>query len=166
MADTTSTRPLLRSRKGIAEWISWVLLLAFAVLLASIVSYWMRDYVSGTVTDMEKRAHTQEYCDGVGIELDDLVIKNSQTLNMKVINTYDVRVDQLAFTLYDANNGILNASAINITIRPNENKTVEIGTNQTIAFVKVIPVYFRDKGRDDLIRVVCSENAVEKNMTA
>ena len=157
---------LYRTKKGVTPWISWLILTVFVISLGGFVSLWMKEQVTDSVDNAKRAIYNSEDCEKLAIDIREAVLKNSQTLNMKVINTYDVRVDQLAFTLYDANNGILNASAINITIRPNENKTVEIGTNQTIAFVKVIPVYFRDKGRDDLIRVVCSENAVEKNMTA
>ncbi|MBU0535369.1 MAG: hypothetical protein KKE20_00225, partial [Nanoarchaeota archaeon] len=64
---------LFHSKKaGIAIWVSRVLIMTFAVLLASIVSFWMKDYVQGTVEDLKHRAHRTEYCDLVGIELDDL----------------------------------------------------------------------------------------------
>ncbi len=160
MVDTTSTRPLLRSRKGIAEWISWVLLLAFAVLLASIVSYWMRDYVSGTVTDMEKRAHTEEFCSSVGIELDDLIVKNSQTLNMKVINTYNLAVNRIIFRIYDADSNIL-INITNVTIKPGQNKTVDIQKNATSNLVEAVPVVIN--GREEII---CQEKMVWKNITS
>lgn len=156
----TAGKPLFSSKRAIAEWISWVLILTFSVLLAAIVSYWMRDYVTGTTEDMETRAHTTEYCDLVGIELDDLVARNSQTLNMKVINTYNLAINKIIFRVYDTNNYIL-INSTNVTIKPNQNKTVEIPKNETSYLVEAVPVVL--SGDEEFI---CNEKMVWKNITS
>ncbi|MCX6707649.1 MAG: hypothetical protein NT001_05930 [Candidatus Woesearchaeota archaeon] len=149
----------IKSKKGIDQWISWVLLLVFSVLLASIVSYWMKDYITETSGDMTKRAHTTEYCDGVGIEIQDLVAKNSQTLNMKVINTYNLAINKIIFRVYDADNYIL-VNMTNVTIKPGQNKTIEIPKNETVSFVEAVPVIIEDGEQ-----IICNDKTVFKNIS-
>jgi hypothetical protein len=149
----------IRGKKGIDQWISWTLLLVFSVLLASIVAYWMKDYIAGTSGDMVKRSHITEYCDGVGIEIQDLVAKNSQTLNMKVVNTYNLAINKIIFRVYDADNNIL-INMTNVTIKPGQNKTVEISKNETIAFIEAVPVIL-DGGEE----IICKDKIVFKNIT-
>ncbi|MBD3313394.1 hypothetical protein GF345_03045 [Candidatus Woesearchaeota archaeon] len=151
---------LVSSRKGgISPWISWVLILTFAVLLASIVSFWMRDYVSGTVGDLVSIEKRTEYCDLVGIDIDDLIVENSQTLNMKVINTYNLAVDRLIFRMYDTGNNIL-INSTNITIKPEQNKTISVPKNETTYRIEIVPVVIRDNEQ-----FVCDDRMVWKNVT-
>ena len=161
----SQTMRLTRSKKAITPWISWVILVAFTIVLGGFVSIWMKERVIETVDNVKIRIFHSDDCERVGIDIREVVLKNTQTLNMKVINTYDVRVDQLAFTLYTTKSGIANSSTVNITIKPNENKTVELGTNQSIAILKITPVYFKLKGETDMIRVVCNEKTIEQNLT-
>lgn len=149
----------IRGKKGFDQWVSWVLLLVFSVLLASIVSYWMKDYVGGLVTDLWIRSHTTEYCDGVGIEIQDLVAENSQTLNMKVVNTYNLAINKIIFRVYDANNYIL-INITNVTIKPGQNKTIEIPKNATISLVEAVPVIL-EEGK----QIICKDKTVSKNIT-
>ena len=150
----------VKGKKAIAPWVSWVLLLTFAVLLASIVSYWMKDYVTGVVNDMKTREYAKEYCDLVGIEIRDLVVKDAQTLNMKLVNTYNLGINKVIFRLYDTNNYIL-INKTNVTIKPNQNKTVEIPKNATTYRVEAVPVIFKD-GKE----IICEEKMVWKNITS
>ena len=149
----------IRGKKGIDQWISWTLLLVFSVLLASIVSYWMKDYITGTSGDMTRRARTTEYCDGVGIEIQDLVAKNSQTLNMKVVNTYNLAINKIIFRVYDADNYIL-MNVTNVTIKPGQNKTIEIPKNATISLVEAVPVILEDGEQ-----IICKDKTVSKNIS-
>ncbi len=145
---------------GISPWISWVLIITFAVLLASMVSLWMKDYVSDTVDDLKDRTRSKEYCDLVGVDIEDIVARNAQTLNMKVINTYNLGVDRLIFRLYDADNNIF-INKTNVTIKPGQNKTVTVPKNLTTYRVEVVPVILED-GKE----IICKEKVVWKNITS
>lgn len=150
---------LARSKKAIEVWVSFVLLMTFVILLAAIVSYWMRDYIKSTVEDLKQRSYTSEYCDAVGIEIRDLVIKDSQNVNMVIINTYNLGVDKIIFRSYDLNDNVY-INITNVTIKPNQNKTLSIHKNLTTYRIEAVPVLFYDEKE-----VICKDKMVWKNIT-
>ncbi|MFC1752355.1 hypothetical protein ACFL96_03055 [Thermoproteota archaeon] len=149
-------RPL-SNKKAVYAWVSWVLLITFAILLAAIISYWMKDYIQELVEDMQDRALRDEYCDSTGIEIDELVVKNAQTLNMKVINTYNLAINQIIFRLYDHEYILINIT--NVTIKPDQNKTLEVPKNLTTSRLEAVPVII-EGGK----RYICNDKMVVKNI--
>ena len=159
-------RSLANSKRGITPWISWIILVTFVIFVGALVSTWMKDQVNDSVDTLKDKASLTESCDGAGIDVRNIVQKSSQTLEMIVINTYDTRIDQLVITAYTSGKGVVSTGTSNVTIRPNSNKTVLFSANSTTAILKIIPVYFEDKEGSDRKRRVCSDKAVERNITA
>lgn len=150
----------ISSKKAIAEWISWVLLLTFVIFLGTTVFYWMEDYTRGRVDELKKRAQTSDKCDFVGIELSDVIEKNAQTLNMKVTNRYNLGINQLVITLFDSENNPLYSNTTNITLKPNATKSIDIPKNFSVSVVQAVPVIIDDDGN----QIFCNDKLYEVNV--
>lgn len=149
-------------KKGIAVWISWVLLVAFVMFLGVTTFQWMRDFSEKTVTNLESRVKTSEKCDLVSLELSDVVAKNSQTLNMKVTNRYNLRIDRIVFTLYDNKSDFIWLNITNTTLKPNATKIIDIPQNSSRATARIeaVPVII-----DGVDQIYCTERIVVSNVT-
>lgn len=154
---------LLRPKKAVSTWISWVLLVTFVIFIGTTIFYWMKDYSTDAMTLLENRLKTGEKCDLVGIQISELTSKNAQTLNMKVTNRYNLGIDQIVFTLYDSKNRFIWLNISNTTIKPNSTKEIEIPQNSslTTARIEAVPVIL-DKGN----QIYCTERKVDLNVTS
>lgn len=155
-------RGLANSKKAIATWISWTLLVTFVIFLGTLIFYWMQDFSVDAMDRMRNRLETSEKCDFISIELSDVISKNAQTLNMKVTNRYNLRINQIVFTLYDVNNNFIWLNISNTTLKPNSTKTIEVPQNSSVATkrIQAIPVII-----DDGEQIYCAERQVEANVT-
>jgi len=151
----------LNNKKAIATWISWVLLLTFVIFLGTTVFYWMDDYTRGRVDELKKRAQTSDKCDFVGIEVFDVIEKNAQTLNMKVTNRYNLRVNQLVITLFDSEHNPVLSNTTNITLKPNDTKSIDIPKNFSVSVVQAVPVIIDEEGK----QIFCVDKLYEANVT-
>ncbi|PIN86981.1 hypothetical protein COV19_02195 [Candidatus Woesearchaeota archaeon CG10_big_fil_rev_8_21_14_0_10_44_13] len=160
---SASLRPALRSKKAVSTWISWVLLVTFVIFIGTTIFYWMKDYSTTAMADLANRVKTTEDCDLVSIQVSDVTSKNAQTLNMKVTNRYNLRIDQIVISLYDSKNRFILSNLSNTTLRPNSTKEIEFEQNSSIATARLeaIPVII-DAGK----QIYCMERKVEINVTS
>jgi len=156
------SRKLILSKKAVSEWISWTLLVTFVIFLGTTVFFWMKDFSEVTTQDLVDRIGIAENCDQVSIDIIDVVSKNSQTLNIKVVNRYNLRVNQIIFDLYDSSNNYIWSNVSNTTLKPDTIKEIDISQNSTLTTgsIKAIPVVIRE-GKE----IRCTEKLVEKNVT-
>lgn len=153
---------LLKPKKAVSTWISWVLLVTFVIFIGTTIFYWMKDYSTDAMTLLENRLKTTEKCDLVGIQISELTSKNAQTLNMKVTNRYNLGIDRIVFTLYDSKNRFIWLNISNTTIKPNSTKEIEIPQNSSMitARIEAVPVIL-----DDGNQIYCTERKVDLNVT-
>lgn len=146
-------------KKGVEAWISWVLLMGLGVALGTVYFAWMRGYTQETViVGIGGKSEFLTTCEGVAIMVKN-VCQYTQTLNMNVTNTKDLKIDELMFRIYDIH---LNADVreTNITIRPGKTQSVNMVKQGIVQDIEIIPVVHKGSKR-----LVCEERRVtEQNV--
>ncbi|MBN2567407.1 hypothetical protein JXB02_04970 [Candidatus Woesearchaeota archaeon] len=141
-------------KRGIALWTSWVLLMAFALIISTFMYNWIFSYTSGTTEELRERAFNAEGCEDIGISIDS-ICQNSQTLYMNITNTKNIVVKQLVFRLYDLYEEP-QIRRTNITLRPKATELVRIIKQGFVRDVEVIPVTYLDN-----IEIICLNRMTE-----
>ena len=59
----------VKNKRGIEVWLSWVLLVAFSVLIGSIVLQWSKAHTTKTVDDLTEKGEILTLCQETGISL-------------------------------------------------------------------------------------------------
>jgi len=147
---------MIKGKKGVSMWLSWVLLMVFVVILSVVIFDWMKGYTESSSSEMTKRVFNAEKCSFISISVSEIVEKNPQTLNIKVTNRNNLRINQIIFRLYSTDNKVY-VDDLNITLLPNQTKTVELQKNGTIEAMDLIPVRFEQEYtivcRDRMVRI-------------
>lgn len=134
-------------KKGEYAWLSFVLLIAFAVGLSVLLFNWMSGFASDSSSDIKQRVITTELCDNLAISLD--VCKNQsspQNLYINVTNRGDIRVNQLFFHIQKPN-GDFQVVEINSSIRPGRMErfnSTDLNVTFDTNYTEVTPSTFRD----------------------
>ena len=161
------SKKMLRSKKGIEVWISWVLLMGFVAALSMMMYDFMRDYTKDRAADITRVSSNTAECELVAISIDS-VCKHTTTspiyLNITIANRLNINVDQLMFRTFDSSNMFLNTSQLNIstkvlTLKPQQSKLITLNiSDTTVNTLQVIPVAY-DAEHD--LTIVCRNRMVE-----
>lgn len=143
-------------KKGVSVWISWVLAMMLAVMLGTIYFGWMKDYTIDTVDDMQERGDYITVCEGSAIWIKN-ICQNTQTLNMNITNSKDLKIDEVMVRIINAYNEP-QTNTRNITLTPGETKNIEVLKQEITKQIEVIPVVYKNKKR-----IVCSSRKVTLN---
>ncbi len=117
-------------RKGISPLIATVLLIAFTVAVAGIISMWLTTFTSTSVEDVGERSSTELYCTYGGISVSDLRFCNSR-LSGIIRNTGQVDVGNItlqiifqnatpAQKIYLTQTGAAGSTHSNMSLEPRE----------------------------------------------
>ena len=91
-------------KKGVSEWVSYVLLTGFVVVLAAFVYSWMTSYTTQTTSDVKERVFNSELCDLMGVSVNACInTSTSQSLYINVTNRGDLRTTRLVFRFLQLN---------------------------------------------------------------
>jgi hypothetical protein len=129
---------MIGNKRGISVWISYVMLTALVVVLGFMVLVWSRSTTQETVDDIVARGDALTACQSSGVDVRNLC-QDTQTLNMDVTNTNDVKVVGLWARMYDIYDEP-QASSRNLTIGPQETKPIRVIKQGIISQVEVMPV--------------------------
>ena len=128
------------------------------ISLSAIMYNWYNQRAERSA-DILKEQSTEDVCDKVGILIEN-ICQNTQTLNINISNSRDIKVNQLIFGLIDIYKDP-ETKKVNVTIYPGETEQIEIIKQGTLYQVDVIPVVVVDK-----ITNICSNSKVFKNSIA
>lgn len=148
----------MRNKKGVSLYISWILLMLLIISLSAIMYNWYNQRAERSA-DILKEQSTEDVCNKVGILIEN-ICQNTQTLNINISNSRDIKVNQLIFGLIDIYKDP-ETKKVNVTIYPGETEQIEIIKQGTLYQVDVIPVVVVDK-----ITNICSNSKVFKNSIA
>ena len=126
------------NKKGIAEWISWVLLVGMAVLVGTLVLNWTRSHTTRTVNDLTEKGDILTRCQETGIAVT-AYCQNTQTLNINLSNNNNRKVDALKVRGFDIYNNPLGGDK-NITLDPEKKKSVSVVKQGVLKRAEVMPV--------------------------
>jgi hypothetical protein len=143
----------MKSKKGAALWISWVLLLAFVVGLSVFMFRWSQDRSEVFAKELRIMADTAE-CDSVGIRIED-ICQNPQSLNMNISNKNSIRVDQFVMNIYDVYLENPLSRTVNVSLYPSEIENVKVLKQSTTQQLEIVPVVFTE---DD--KIFCYKKTV------
>lgn len=138
-------------RKAVSPWISWVLLIAFAVMLSALMYNFMVDYTKSSTDDVKKVVYNTDECRLVAINIGSACL-SAQDLNITLQNRNYVRIDSIDFRYYNGRMPLY-INQTNISMNPNREKAITISTGSTtVTRVEVIP-HVSKEGMD----IICAD---------
>lgn len=129
---------VMKGKKAVSVWVSYVMLTALVVSLGVIVLNWSKSTTQETVDDIVERGDALTTCSATGIDVRDLC-QNTQSLNMNVTNTNEVKLEALWASIFDIYNRP-QTSSVNITIQPQKTKAVDLLKQGIVKRVELSPV--------------------------
>lgn len=148
-------------KQAVSPWISWVLLVAFAVVLSAFMYDFMVSYTESSTDDMKKVVYNTDECRLVSVNIED-ACRSSQVLNITLQNRNYIRIDSLDFRFYK-DRVPLHTNITEISMNPNRRKMVSIdtGTSVGITRVEVIPHVTKEN-----MDIICAEKKASREVGA
>ncbi|MBU2561793.1 MAG: hypothetical protein KKD17_05845 [Nanoarchaeota archaeon] len=144
-------------RRAVSPWISWVLLVAFAVVLSAFMYNFMVSYTKDTTQDIKKTVYNTDECRSVSLNIDSACFSASaQVLNITLQNTNYARIDSMDFRLYNGRIP-LHTNETDISMNPNRVKEISINTGvAAVTRVEILPHITKEN-----MDIVCSDRKAE-----
>ena len=144
------------NKRGVAVWISWVLVVAFAALIGSLVFKWMIVYVKEQTVQIEERVYDESLCEDLSLVVKDLCQKD-QKLKFKLLNNGFLTVDRLIFRMFDVeNNPFVVEQAIELS--PGRTENFEVIKQGHINNLEILPVTIENNRE-----IVCQQSTASFN---
>ncbi len=143
----------ITSKRGISVWVSWVLIMGFAVALGVFFFAWIKGFAIGSSGEIAERSDRITLCDSVSIRIDKLC-QDTQTLNMNVTNSNSLKTDELIFRFYSIYEEP-ELRSTNFTLRPSETKNLMLVKQGIVKQAEAIPVIYKDRKR-----IICENKRV------
>ena len=154
------TGDITKNKKAVSPWISWVLLVAFAVVLSAFMYSFMVSYTESSTEDIKKVVYNTDECRQVGLNIESACM-SSQVLNITLKNTNYIRIDKIDFRFYNGRTP-LHTNLTNITMNPNRLKLFDFETGVPAATrVEVIPHITKDN-----MDIICADKSAASDMSA
>ncbi|MFC1753051.1 hypothetical protein ACFL96_06610 [Thermoproteota archaeon] len=150
-------KSLKKEKKAASLWLSWVLLFAFVIAISALSYRFIVPMVQDTTEDVKKVVFNTDECRQAAISLEEVCQDSTaQHLNMTIRNRNYIRIDELRFQWFDANNVPVSSSELEVKHAPNRAKkySVDTGTSSVLGFVKVTPVLQKEG-----MTIICGEKA-------
>lgn len=146
---------LLGQKRAADAWISWVLIMAFAVVLSVFMYNFMVSYTTDQTQEIKKVVYNTDECRQVSLSINAVCV-SSQVLNITLQNRNYIRIDGMDFRLYNGHIPI-HTNLTTITMNPNREKviTLDIGTATVPTLVEVIPHIKKEN-----IDMICADTKV------
>lgn len=139
-------------KRGIAPYMSWVLLMGLIIILSLFMFSWITTQVDTSISYIEKGSDNS-LCEKLSLSIND-ACQNTQTLNMNVTNVNTLEIDQLRFRFFDLYDNP-EFRTLNITIRPRDIESIKVLKQGTLKQAEIIPVIIKDKKI-----IVCNDKIV------
>ena len=151
---------VLNQKKAVSPWISWVLLVAFAVVLSAFMYNFMVSYTKSSTDDMKKVVYNTDECRFVSINIEDACL-SSQVLNITLQNRNYIRIDSMDFRFYNGRVP-LHTNITEIAMNPNRKKVVSLDTGtSSVTRVEVIPHITKEN-----MDIICADKKAAKEVVS
>ncbi len=144
------------NKSGQAIWVSFVILVAFAVALGVLIGQQMIESSQRSSEQIKEYVYDTQECSGVGINIQD-ICQNPQVLNMEVANIRNVKVEELFIKIFDGS-GDAETKTVTLSIVPGDENTLSIGKSRIADRVEIMPVIHVE---DQVI--MCRERLAEQD---
>ena len=146
----------MRNKRGVAVWISWVLVVVFAALIGSLVFKWMIGYVKEQTVQIEERVYDDSLCEDLSLVIKDLC-QEDQKLNFKLLNNGFLTINRLIFRIFDVgNNPFVIEQAIKLS--PGRTENVEVIKQGHTNNLEIMPVIVENNKE-----IVCQQSTASFN---
>ncbi|MFC1742266.1 hypothetical protein ACFL3V_07060 [Nanoarchaeota archaeon] len=153
-------RILYNNKRAVSPWISWVLLMAFAMALSALMYDFMVDYTESSTDDMKKVVYNADECRLVSLNIDSACL-SSQVLNITLQNRNYIRIDSMDFRFYDGRFP-LHTNQTEISMNPNRVKRIDLNIGvSTATKVEVIPHITKEN-----MDIICAEKKAAVDITS
>lgn len=143
-------------KKAVSPYVSWILIMAFVVVLSAFMYSFMTDYTEETTEDVKKQVYDADECRSVSVDVVS-ACNSSQALNITIQNTDYIRIDAIDFRLYDMAKKPVLTNRTDISMNPNRIKQVEIAKGGTeISMIEVVPIIFKEN-----MEIICGEKKAQ-----
>ncbi|NQU79004.1 hypothetical protein HQ545_04510 [Candidatus Woesearchaeota archaeon] len=148
------------NRKAVSPWISWVLLVAFAIMLSALMYEFMVGYTEDSTEDMKKVVYNTDECRLVGLNADSACM-SAQVLNITLRNNNYIRISEMDFRIYNGRVP-LHTNETSIAMNPDRIKQVLLDTGvSSVTYVEVIPHIEKDG-----FEIICADKTASVNVEA
>ncbi len=147
------TNKTIKSKKGAAAWLSWVLLIGISVVIGVFILNWARGMTTEHADDFKEKADRSLICGSMDIRINSLC-QNTQTLNINVSNNNEAAIKSVLVLMIDIY-GNPQLRETNTTIKPDEKKELKIVKQGIVQRIEVIPATFSGSKR-----IECQEKKV------
>jgi FlaG/FlaF family flagellin (archaellin) len=152
-------KKVFKHKKAVSPWISWVLLVAFAIVLSAFMYDFMVDYTESSTDDMKRTVYNTDECRLVSLNIDSACM-SSQVLNITLQNRNYIRIDKMDLRFYEGRVP-LHTNQTNITMNPNRVKIIEFNTGvSTVTRVEVIPYIIKEE-----MDIICADKKAESEVS-
>lgn len=150
----------LHCKRAVSPYISWVLLMAFAVVLSALMYSFMVDYTNDSVSDIKRVVYNADECRSVSLVISSSCF-SAQILNITLENNNYARIDTMDFRLFNGRVPI-HMNQTNISMNPNRVKAIELKTGASaVTMVEVIPHIMKED-----MDIVCTDRKVQADVLA
>ena len=146
-------RRFSQGRRGVAVWISWVLLVAFSVLIGSIVLNFTRSHTTSTVDDLTEKGEILTLCQETGLAVNGYCQK-TQTLNINVTNNNNRKIEAIMVRGFDIYNNPQGGER-NASLEPGKTKSVSVVKQGVLKRAEVMPMIIVGKKR-----IICQSRKI------
>ena len=128
--------------KRVDMWLSWVLLVAFSVVLGTLTSIWLQGVAKDTTEKAEDNVEVSDVCDSIAVSIDFVCqyAASPKDLNMNITNRKDLKIDKFMARLYNGSD-FKSTTNINVALKPQAQKNITVNTSSTtIDYVELVPI--------------------------
>lgn len=142
---------ILKSKRGISEWISFVLLIGFIVVISAFMADWMTGFAKSSSQNIQQRTYDTSICESIAISEDACSFSSQpQTLYINITNRQDLNIDALIFRLYQGADFEIQEMNLTNPIKPTKpwekSRTLQVNASNitNVDTVEAIPEHFKD----------------------
>jgi len=143
-------------KKAQAAWVSYVILIAFAVAIGVIVGSQLIQMSQKNSQELKDYIYDTQECQGVGISVQ-TICQNPEALNIELSNIKSIQLEEVVLRIFDGS-GDAETQNVPFLLEPGKEKTLSIGKSRIADRVEILPVIYVD---DSVI--ICQERTAEQD---
>lgn len=140
-------------KRGVSVYISWVLVMAFMILLGSLMFTWIINQV-GSQTEKFSIIGDEQDCKEIFFSIDESCQDDFKVF-VDISNTRNHRIDGFKIILFDIYDDFYESS-IDFSINPGKTDKISLLKHGTLNVIEMIPYFYSD----DKKKILCQNSKV------
>jgi len=146
------------NKKGVSEYISWILIFGMVVMLSFVLFNWSMSLAKQSSEDLQTRTDPL-ICSEIGISIEGICQSfKSIEMNISNINSYEITGFLIRTVgLYPDEENYLDSNTVMTQVEPGETEKISILKSGTLSQVQIIPMGVKNNKN-----IYCEEQSVKK----